>query len=350
MENERKTEIIVRSYFNKTSNKRHLAIPIWIIFLTIIVVGCHKTIDGTETQETGLFHKNITIDAITRRYAYYVPKNLGNFPHPLVLSLHGGGIYIADMTGESGHKTPYKIWMDIADIEKLIIVYPEGENGSYGKPTWNDCRANSSVSSTAADVNFINSLIDKFSSEYHIDPNRIYASGMSNGGIMALRLAVELSDKIAAVAAIGAAMPDRSECGLPVNPISVLFMNGTADNYLPYNGGTISNPPNPDHGTIFSTEESVNIWTTFDQTDTIPVVYNFPDIDTRDNSTVTRYTYSNGVEGTEVILYKVVGSGHSAPSIQEQYSWLFEHYFGKQNHDIEMAKEVWNFLKKKTLH
>jgi len=91
----------------------------------------------------------------------------------------------------------------------------------------------------------------------------------------------------------------------------------------------------------------VNIWRTIDQTDTNPDIYNFPDLDTEDGGTVTRYTYSNGIEGTEVILYKVSGGGHSAPSIKAQYSALYEQYFNKQNHDIEMTTEVWKFFKNK---
>ena len=213
--------------------------------------------------------------------------------------------------------------------------------------SWNDCRANSKVSSTADDVLFISTLINELSSKYNIDLSRVYVSGTSNGGLMALRLAVELSDKIAAVAAIAAAMPDSSECGSPVNPVSVLFMNGTDDNHLPYNGGTLSDPPSPDNGTVYSTETSVKIWITFDQTDTVPVIYVFPDLEPDDGGIVTRYTYSNGMQGTEVVLYKINGGGHSAPSIKEQYSALFEKYFNKQNHDIEMTTEAWNFFKEK---
>ncbi|NOY46697.1 MAG: hypothetical protein GXO84_00490 [Chlorobi bacterium] len=326
---------------------------IFKILALFILVGylasCRKTDIEVTPIQVGLFTENITVNGIIRRYAIYIPKGLGNSSYPLIFELHGGGVYIEDMTGESGFKTPYKLWMSKADSEKFIVIFPEGLNGTYGKPTWNDCRANAMVSSTANDVNFISKLIDKISASYNININRIYASGTSNGGIMALRLAVELSDRIAAVAATVSAMADSSECGQPINPISVLFMNGTDDNNLPYNGGTIGNPPNPNHGTVFSTETSVNIWTTFNQTDTIPNVYNFPDLDPNDGGTVLRYIYSNGNEGTEVVLYKVLGGGHSAPSILEQYSLLFEQSFGRQNHDIEMTTEVWIFFKDKTL-
>ncbi len=221
-------------------------------------MGCHsyakqkKHISGFVTQ-------NIDIDGKIRRYAIYVPQDIDNLSVPLVFELHGGGVYVEDMTGESGHKTPYKLWMNIADTEKFIVVYPEGLNGSYGKPTWHDCRANAAVYSKADDVHFILTLINKISSSNNIDSSRIYVSGTSNGGLMALRLAVELSDKIAAVAVTAAAMPDNSECGQPAKPISILFMNGIDDNHLPYNGGMLSNPPSPKHGTVYSTKASVHM-------------------------------------------------------------------------------------------
>lgn len=320
----------------------------YFVFYTVIlmVLSCSKP----ENTYAELYTRTITVNGTERRYALYLPEQRGNLPVPLVFELHGGGVYIEDMTGESGYKTPYRVWMDIADREKFIVVYPEGLDGTYGKPTWNDCRGNCTVSSKADDVFFISTLIDSLSSTYAVDQSRIYASGTSNGGLMVLRLAVELSGKIAAVAAIAAAMPDKSKCSGPVDPVSVLFMNGTDDNHLPYSGGTIGDPPEPDHGSVHSTEKSVLIWTGFDQTDTVPVTYTFPDLDRTDGGTVEKFTYSGGREGTEVVLYKINGGGHSAPSIQERYSALFETFFNKQNHDIEMTEEVWKFFKNKTLN
>jgi len=319
-----------------------------IISLLISLTACHKKERDDKTEQR-LFKKTIVVDGLTRRYAIYIPKNL-NTKNPLIFELHGGGIYIEDMTGESGHKTPYKLWMELADTEKFIVVYPEGLNGAYGKPTWNDCRADCSVTSDADDVHFIDSLIDYLSAEYPIDMQRIYVSGTSNGGFMALRLANELHNKIAAVAAVAASMPAVSSCPPPQHPISVLMMNGTNDNHMPYNGGTIGNPPNPANGTALSTPDAIDFWVHLNQTDTIPQTYTFPDLDPDDGGIVQKYTYTNGIHQTEVILYKINGGGHSAPSIRERYSRLFEQYFNKQNHDIEMTTEVWQFFKSKRLN
>ena len=323
----------------------HLTVILQLLFF----VNCHKPNDNN-TKEYGLFTKNITVDGISRRYAIYIPQDLGVSPVPLVFELHGGGVYIEDMTGESGHKTPYKLWMELADNEKFIVVYPEGLNGAYNKPTWNDCRGDCNVNSDADDVHFIAELINIIEAKYPVDQNRIYVSGTSNGGFMAQRLGIELNDKIAAIASVAAALPAVSDCNPPTNPISILFMNGTDDNHMPYNGGTIGDPPNPNHGTVLSTVETIDYWTNFNQTDTVPVIYTFPDLDTNDGGIVQKYTYTNGSNQTEVVLYKINGGGHSAPSIREQYSSIFEQYFNKQNHDIEMTTEVWNFFKTKTLN
>ncbi len=328
-----------------------------ILLLTVIsgvfAISCSNSSSPSNNpgDDFGLFSNNvIVVDGLSRTYEYYIPDSLGFLPCPLVILLHGGGVHTEDMTGESGFKAPYKVWMAVADTEKFIVVYPQGANGAYDKPAWNDCRGDAIVNPDVNDVKFIDTLITRFNDSYNIDTNRIYVSGTSNGGLMTLRLAVELSNRLAAVAPVVAAMPAESECGSPTNPLSVLFMNGTADSHLPYEGGTVSNPPNPDHGTVLSAEESVAYWVEHNKTDTIPIITNFPDINTEDDSHVIRYEFRNGTDGAEVVLYKVIGGGHAEPSIQEQYSALFELMFGKQNHDIEMAHEIWAFFKSKTRH
>jgi polyhydroxybutyrate depolymerase len=78
-----------------------------------------------------------------------------------------------------------------------------------------------------------------------------------------------------------------------------------------------------------------------------PEISNLPDINTTDGSTITKYVYKNREGGTEVVLYKVNNGGHIEPSKAERYSSLFLLAVGKQNGDIEMANEIWNFFKDK---
>jgi len=316
---------------------------------TLSVSGCSNTSSSNnEPYQTGLFVNNaIVVEGKTRTYDYYVPSGLSSSRRPLVFLLHGGGSKPDDLTGESGFISPYLVWMDIADREKFILVYPEGSINPRGELGWNDCRADTTNNPSLNDVDFIDALIDKMSHSFTIDSNRIYASGTSNGGHMVIRLALELSNKIAAIASVAAAMPGVA-CNSPSRPISVLFMNGTSDPLLPFEGGEVA-PNIGGRGTVLSADESVNIWVRFNQTDSTSAITNFPDIDTEDSSTVHKATYSNGIEGTQVALYEITGGGHVEPSIREQYSSILELSLGKQNHDIEMADEIWKFFKDKTL-
>ncbi len=319
-----------------------------LLVLVSYIVSCNKQND-VENPKSGLFTQNtIIVDGITRTYDYYIPNNLGSSLRPLVFLLHGGGSRSDDLTGESGFKAPYKVWKNIADEEKFIIIYPNGTNNPLGAQGWNDCRADATTNPSVNDVDFIDSLIGHFSSLFNIDASRIYASGTSNGGHMSLRLALELSNKIAAVAPVVASMP-AIKCSDPVHPISVLFMIGTNDPLSPYNGGEVA-PSIGGRGTVLSAQGSVNFWVEFNQTDSIPSIMNYQDINTTDDSTVKRSTYSNGTEVSQVVLYEVLGGGHLEPSIQEQYSTIIELSLGSQNHDIEMATEIWNFFKNKTLN
>ena len=159
---------------------------------------------------------------------------------------------------------------------------------------------------------------------------------------MALRLAVEKPDVFAAVAAIGAAMPAVSECASPQRPLPVLFMNGTADRHMPYDGGTLGDPPKPSHGTALSTPQSVEIWRRLAGA-RLTESKTLPDLDPNDGGVITLSKYQKDAQ-TWVRLYTVGGGGHAAPSIRERYSTLFERYFGHQNHDVEAVKEIWRFF------
>lgn len=85
-------------------------------------------------------------------------------------------------------------------------------------------------------------------------------------------------------------------------------------------------------------------------TRTKPEIKHLPDLDKSDNSTVVRHSYTNGKNGSEVVLYSVINGGHTEPSRQEQYRRLYKRIVGNQNYDIEMADEVWAFFKNKVRH
>jgi len=169
-----------------TNMKWRPALLILVTILSLCLCGCSglssSDFNSYKSPEPGLFtDSTIIFEGITRTYYYYVPNDLGSSLSPLVFLLHGGGSNTDDLTGESGFKAPYKVWMDVAEAEKFIVVYPEGTNNSFGDLGWNDCRADATTNPTVNDVGFIDALIGQLSSSFNIDMNRIYASGTSNG-------------------------------------------------------------------------------------------------------------------------------------------------------------------------
>jgi poly(3-hydroxybutyrate) depolymerase len=113
---------------------------------------------------------------------------------------------------------------------------------------------------------------------------------------------------------------------------------------VPYEGGEVIN----NRGAIFSTQKAVNYWTDRNETDAEAVEAQLPDLNTGDNSNVMKFSYLNGTNNTAVVLYKINNGGHTAPSIDQQYNSIYLNLVGNQNHDIEMAEEIWAFFEGKT--
>jgi polyhydroxybutyrate depolymerase len=293
--------------------------------------------------------QTMVVDDLTRTYDLYIPRDLGSAPRPVVLLLHGHSGDADVMTGQNRKKAPYKIWLEIAEREKLILIIPDGERGSDGHRGWNDCRRDAATNPTTDDMAFLGKLLDSVAAKYPVDARRLYATGTSNGGNMVFRLALETPDRFAAVAPVVASMPKHSECETKPNPVSILIMNGTQDPLLPYAGGPVGKRES-DHakrGEVLSTRESVAYWVRHNGADPKVATRTLPDRDTEDGSTVHVEHYRGGRNGTEVALYEVRGGGHTEPSVREQYRWLYRRIVGPQNHDIEMAEEVWAFFRDK---
>lgn len=167
-----------------------------------------------------------------RSYVLRVPPGLLNAKRkvPLVLVLHGGGgnAEITErMTGFTAK----------AEKEGFIVVYPEGSSRFKDRLlTWNAGHCcGYALDNKVDDVGFISALIDKLVRDYPVDPRRIYATGISNGGMMSHRLGIELAHKITAIApVVGALFGDEKA---PAQPVSALMINGMLDKSVPFQGG-----------------------------------------------------------------------------------------------------------------
>lgn len=173
----------------------------------------------------------VRVGRLDRDYSFYVPATLPRAA-PLVLVLHGAGMKVAEIRSSTQYE-----FEGLADRNGFIVVYPEGFQS-----TWNDCRKGLPLAARAEkidDLGFIRALIARFQGDYGIDRSQVFVMGFSNGGHFAYRLAVELTDEIAAVAVVAANFPtdDGSDCRASGKPIPILIINGTSDPLNPYNGG-----------------------------------------------------------------------------------------------------------------
>ena len=310
--------------------------------LLLFILGCSKDEVNPEFEKGLLKNQTITVGGIERNYHLYIPNNTLNAP--VVMLFHGNGGSYDDMLDLTGVKAPYTVWLDIALQENLIIVVPNGTLGSSNSRGWNDCRDDAPTNPNTNDVQFTIDLLDFLKTQYNSNDSKTYAVGTSNGGHFAIRLAQEIPNRLTAFASIVASNSVNSKCLKSTTHVSALFMNGTDDPILPYDGGQMAS----NRGEVFSTDNTISYWVQRNETDTTPEITELPNLNTDDGSTITEYLYKNGANGTEVGLYKVNNGGHTEPSLSERYSALFLLLVGNQNSDIEMANEIWDFFKTKT--
>ncbi len=252
-------------------------------------------LDNKHTKEESLM-----VDGVERTYILHLPADYAEKKSiPLVFVFHGGG--------GSAQGARRMSQMDVkADKENFIVVYPNG-TGKYKTwgltwNTWNCCGA--ALDNNVDDVQFIRKLIEFLSTRYNIDHKRIYATGMSNGGMMSYRLACELSDKIAAVAPVAGSL--NYDDPRPSFPVSVIAFHGTADEHLPYYGGKgrriiLSQKERIDKPVSYA----ISFWVKYNGCSSLPQKEEFGNI--------IREKYTDGRLGSEVVLYTIKGGGHSWP-------------------------------------
>lgn len=148
-------------------------------------------------------------------------------PAAIILVLHGYG-------GEGPSQLD---WFGVGSLDAAHVVAPDGTLDGTGHRFWN---ANDTCCDFEAhrvdDVKYLLSLVDDVAANHAVDRARVYAVGLSNGGAMALRLACDAADKIAAVVSIAAPMPQNVTC-TPSRPVAFRQLHGTADPLVKFNGG-----------------------------------------------------------------------------------------------------------------
>lgn len=283
----------------------------------------------------------------TRHYLLVQPAQAGTDKLPLVIVLHGHSGSAAQALGQGRIDDPGVAWLAIADREHLLVLAPDGLKGSDGKQGWNDCRADATTNPAADDVGYIGALIDRAIAEYHADPERVFVTGISNGGSMTYRAAIELGPRLAAVAVMSASMPAHSLCAAPSHALPLLLTHGTADKLAPYAGGEVGSWLLKGRGSDIGVEASVKLWRELDRLQDTPAVSVVPHRDPGDATRATRYLWGADPRQLQVELLKIDGGGHMPPSVAHRLPWLLASLLGAQNGDVEFTEEAWTFFKDK---
>ena len=272
-----------------------------LILLCVPLIGI-----GQQTLNESIIHVNLQRD-----YIIHIPSSYNvNTPVPLVFCFHG-------YTSNASTIMSYSNFNYIADTAGFIVVYPQGTL-LQGSTHWNV--GGWTTASTVDDVGFSISLLDSISNEYNIDPERVYSTGMSNGGYMSFLLACQMSDKIAAIASVtGSMTPQTLNACNPQHPTPILQIHGTSDQTVPYLG---------DPTWTESIDDVLQYWVDYNNCNTVPIINLVAS-----SFSVEYIVYDDGDNSVTTEHYKIYGGDHDWPGV-----W--------GNMDIHASAEVWKFFSK----
>jgi polyhydroxybutyrate depolymerase len=242
-----------------------------------------------------------------RSYVLHLPPGDASAPMPLVLAFHGAGADGASFAGETKFGAA-------ADATGMAVVFPDGAASTPGRGTWNAlfcCGV--AVSQKLDDVGFVGALIDAIAAAHPIDRKRVYATGMSNGGMFAYRLASERPQWFGAIAAVSAAVAGVARDGKayiydpPSEPVPVMIVHGRQDELVLYDGGSSPSLKFPNHWKI-SVADSLSFWTAADNCPVTPKTGTFA------GGRLRVVDYAGCKNATEVVLWTIADGDHSWPA------------------------------------
>src|SRR5580700_2351495 len=317
--------------------------------------------------------EKIDVDNLSRNFVVHLPRGYDSKQHyPVVILLPGQNQEPDDMQRLTHFDQL------VADKEGIITVYPNatrgrwnigvhqeqpamaprrgygrhggmggggypsgGGGGQSGGQNPDDSRNDSrNRPEPADDIAFLNQMLDHLALKYSVDTHRIYATGLGDGGFMALRMGCEMADRVAAVAPVAAALPKTMIC-LPARPVSALFLDGTDDPLVPYGGGTYK----PGQFHVLSAEDSAKTWAKFDRCDEKPAQEKIQPLQKGEKESKT-FTFSGCHDNAQVVLYAVKDGGNTWPG-GEQYT--SEKEVGKTSNALNANETIWSFLSTKKI-
>ncbi len=287
-------------------------------------------------EEPNTFNCSMIKNKQSRDFIIYVPESYASQSSnvPLLFSLHGFGSF-------AKWNIQYTGFQSLADNNGFIIIYPQGtlwktvpsdKNGysSRGETHWNvGWETELGEKSSADDVGFIEDLIEWSKDNYNIDTNKVYSTGMSNGGFMSYNLACNLGSKIAAIASVtGSMSPANYNTCNPSHPMPILQIHGLQDYVVPYLGY---------FGICEPMEDVIDYWINFNTCSGTSIDQVIIDRDGDQYGGVHK-VYQNGQNEVSVELYLLDRMGHDWPRINGPNNY--------ESYDIDAPSIIWSFLSK----
>jgi polyhydroxybutyrate depolymerase len=302
--------------------------------LVIVLAGVAEAAPALSPGDHGF---SLEHHGLVRSYVVRVPPAAGKRELlPVVVNFHGGG---------SNAKTQkwYSRMDAAADRHGFIAVYPNGSGGVGDRfHTWNagNCCGWSALN-RVDDVGFTLAVLEDLARRIPIDRARIYATGLSNGSMMAYRVAAEASDRIAAVAGVAGAMTLPTFA--PKLPVPVLHIHSVDDERARYGGGLGPALPMTDTRVFHaSVSDMLKKWLDHngcpaERTAATPIAGSGADA----GHTATRFTWSPCRAGSEVMLLRLAGPGHVWPGGQRDFLPVL---LGTSTAVIDANEEMWRFF------
>lgn len=260
----------------------------------------NSTADGNHSH-------TIKTDDGTREYVVHIPKGYDETkPYPVLLAFHGGFGNAEQFERSSGLS-------EVANERGFIVVYGQGLSfGLLQAPVWNAgacCGQARENLRDIDDVSYVRAVVEDVKKRYRIDENQVYATGMSNGGMLTQRLACEAADLLAGAASVAGTIA-ISDCN-PARPIPILIIHGTEDENVPYEGGQGSEAVN--RTSYISIEQEFSDWGERNHCSSVPAATQVvPRSD--EGKSVERQAYSDCAAAVE--LYTIYGGVHEWPGGQ----------------------------------